>query len=427
MTSAQGRHIVIVGGGFAGAAVASRLQRRLPLDWSLTLVSEESYTTFNPLLAEVVGASVFPEQVAAPLRQILRQTERTRFVMGRVSRIDVGAREIECSTLAGQTRLRYDDLVLAFGNLARLDFIPGLAEFALPLKTIGDAVEIRNAALRRLARIELEDDPALRASLGHFVVIGGGFSGVEVAGELVDCLKSVSRFYPRVRAEEIRITLIHDQAALLPELPAALGRIAEKSLRRRGADVRLGVRARSVTEDSVALDDGVILSSRCVIATAGVQANPLAAAPGLTTQRGRIVVSPDMRVAEAPGVWALGDCALVLNAQDGAPAPPTAQFAVREGRQLADNLIRAGQGLPTRAFSYRARGALASIGRFDGVAEVFGVCLSGLVAWLLWRGFYLLQMPTFGRKLRIWAEWTWGMAFAADITHLRFTRSSERS
>ena len=391
------------------------------------MVSEESYTTFNPLLAEVVGASVFPEQVAAPLRQILRQTAHARFIMGRVTRIDFDAREIECASLAGVTRLSYDDVVLAFGNHARLDFIPGLAEFALPLKTIGDAVEIRNVALRRLARIELEDDPTLRSALGHFVVIGGGFSGVEVAGELLDCLKSVRRYYPRVRADEILVTLVHDLNALLPELPASLGRIAEASLRRRGADVRLGVRAASLSEDAVILSDGATISTRCVIATAGVKANPLANGLGLEMRRGRIVVAPDMRAAGVEGVWVVGDCADIVNARDGATAPPTAQFAVREGRQLADNILLAGKGQPTRPFTYRARGAMASIGRFDGVAEVFGIRLSGLVAWLLWRGYYLLQMPTFGRKLRIWVEWTWGMAFSADITHLRFTKSSERS
>src|SRR6266511_1550912 len=184
------RNIVVIGGGFAGTTLARELDGRLPAGWQLLLISEESYTTFNPLLPEALGASIFPEQVVAPIRQMLK---RGRFVMGRVTAIDPAAKALTCTTLAGETRLAYEHLVLAFGNRARLDLIPGLAAHALPLKTVGDAMHIRNIVLRRIARIELEDDPAIRRRLGHFVVIGGGFSGVETAGELVDCLAGVRR------------------------------------------------------------------------------------------------------------------------------------------------------------------------------------------------------------------------------------------
>jgi len=414
--------IVIVGGGFAGTTLARALDARLPDGYELLLLSEESHTTFNPMLPEAVGASVFPEQVVAPIRQMLK---RARFVMAKVNAIDTARRTLTATTLAGELSLRYEHLVLAFGNRARLDLVPGIEAHALPLKTVGDAMHIRNTVLRRLARIELENDARVRARLGHFVVIGGGFSGVETAGELIDCLASIRGYYPRVAAHELAVTVLQDQSRLLTELPERLARAAHRSLAQRGVDVRLRARAVAVDERSVTLDNGETLSTATVICTIGTRANPLAERAGLPLERGRIVVDADLAVRDVPGLWALGDCALVPNADDGRPAPPTAQFAVREARFLAENLLAALDGRPTRAFRHRSLGAMAAIGHRKGVAEVLGVPVSGLPAWLLWRAYYLAQMPTLGRRVRIFVEWTWGMFFPNDITHLRFTRSGE--
>jgi NADH dehydrogenase len=416
------RTIVIIGGGFAGTTLARELDGKLPTNWELVLISEESYTTFNPMLPEALGASVFPEQVVAPIRQML---SRGRFIMGRVTAVDPAAKTLICTTLAGETRVGYEHLVLAFGNRARLDLIPGLSEHALPLKTVGDAMHIRNIVLRRVARIELETDPALRKRLGHFVIIGGGFSGVETAGELIDCLKSIRRYYPRVAHDELKVTVLQDQPRLLLELSERLGRAAQRSLIRRGVDVRIGAQASAISAEAVTLADGVTLGTATVICTIGTRPNALVERLGLATERGRIVVDADLSVPRAPGVWAVGDCASVPNAFDASVAPPTAQFAVREARTLAANLLATLSRRPTRRFDYRVRGQMAAIGHRKGVADLFGVPLWGLPAWLLWRAYYLSQMPTFGRKLRIFVEWTWGMFFPNDITHLRFTRSQE--
>jgi NADH dehydrogenase len=416
------RNIVIVGGGFAGTTLARKLDRALPPGYQLLLISEESYTTFHPMLPEAVGASIFPEQVVAPIRQML---SRGRFIMGRVSAIDSAANMLTCSTLAGELTISYAHLVLAFGNRARLDLIPGLAEHALPLKTIGDAMHIRNVVLRRMAQIELESDRELRRRLGHFIVIGGGFSGVEVAGELVDCLKSIRRYYPRVAAREIRVTVLQDQPRLLPELNERLGTAAHRSLAARGVDVRIGAKAVSISAEAVMLANGARLRSATVICTIGTRPNGLIESLGVPIERGRVVVNGDLSVKDTPGLWAIGDCAQVPNAHDGKLAPPTAQFAVREARWLAANLVAKLSSRPTQAFDYRARGSMAAIGHLNGVADIFGVPLSGLPAWLLWRAYYLSQMPTLGRKLRIFVEWTWGTFFPTDITHLRFTRSRE--
>jgi NADH dehydrogenase len=420
------KNIVIVGGGFAGTTLAGALERRLPAGHRIVLVSEESYTTFNPMLAEVVGASVFPEHVVAPIRQMLDGSKGSQFIMGRVTDVDVERHNVALTTLAGVRRIDYAHLVLGFGTRANLDLVPGLAEHALPLKLVGDAMFIRNRVLQRIARIELEPEAQLRARLGHFVVIGGGFSGVEVAGELADFLRSAILFYPRVQRSELRVTLLQDAARLLPELPESLGRAAARSLIARGIDVRLRARAACVDAGGVHLADGGFIDGATVICTIGTKPNPLVERLGVALQRGRIETAADLSVPNAPGVWAIGDCALIRNqALNGAFAPPTAQFAVAEAHVLADNIVSAIAGRPTRAFGHVSRGMMATTGHLKGVAQLFGLRLAGLPAWLLWRAYYLSRMPTLGRKFRIWVEWTWSMFFAADITHLRFTRTSE--
>jgi len=417
-------NIVIVGGGFAGTTLARELQGRMPPSVSLTLVSEESYTTFNPMLPEAVGAAIFPEQAVAPIRAMLFPS--TRFVMGTVTEVDSREKVLKCETLAGARTLAYDHLVFAFGSRARLDLVPGMAEHALPLKTVGDALHIRNVVLRRAARIELESDPALRRGLGHFIVIGGGFSGVEVAGTLADCLAGIGRYYPRVSPGELSITLVQDIDRLLPELPPRLGRAALSSLTSRGVNVLLGARAAEILEYGVRLSSSAMVEGGTVICTIGTRPNALVELLDVLKDRGRIVVAPDLSVPGHDGLWAIGDCALVTNALDGSIAPPTAQFAVQEAKQLARNLLARLHGKKLEPFRYRSRGMMASIGHLKGVAEVFGVPLTGLAAWLVWRAYYLSRMPTLGRKLRIFVEWTWGMFFPADITHLRFTRSREQ-
>ncbi|MFL6663538.1 MAG: NAD(P)/FAD-dependent oxidoreductase [Rhizobacter sp.] len=429
----QDRNIVIVGGGFAGTTLARRLEPMLPQGLRIVLVSEESYTTFNPMLAEVVGAAVFPEHVVAPIRPMLRTS---RFVMGRVAGVDFGRRVLTASTLAGLVEIDYEHLVLAFGTRANLDLVPGLAARALPLKLVGDAMFIRNRVLQRIARIELETDAVVRRRLGHFVVIGGGFSGVEVAGTLADFLHGALRYYPRVRADELRVTVLEGADRLLLELPESLARAALRSLMQRRIEVRLKTRAASVDGDGVRLESGEFLEAANVVCTIGTRPNPLAEQLGLPLQRGRIVTAPDLSVPGPSQVWALGDCALVRNHAGPATAPagperpvvhapPTAQFAVAEARALARNIAARIAGRPTRPFGHVSRGMMATTGHLRGVAQVFGLRLSGLPAWLLWRAYYLMQMPTLGRKVRIWVEWTWAMFFAADVTHLRFTRTHE--
>ncbi len=416
-------NITIIGGGFAGATLARRLMGRLPPGWDVVLVSEEGYTTYNPLLPEVVGASIFPEHAVAPLREVIDVQNGGRFIMAAVSDIDMTRRQVVAESLVGEIRLDFDHLVLAFGNRARLDFIPGMAEHALPLKSVGDALHIRNIVLRRLAAMELEDEPARRALLGHFVVIGGGFSGVEVAGAMIDCIKGIGKYFPHAMSDIARVTLVHNGDRLLPEMVPRLGAAALRQLRRRGVDVRLGVTATAIDCEGVDLGAAGRIAAATMVATIGTMPNTLAARLGVATVKGRIPVAPTLAVAGLENVWALGDCALAVNAADGQPSPPTAQFAVAQAKQLADTLAAVVAGRPARPFRYTPRGAMAATGHLNGVAEIFGVSFAGLAAWLAWRGYYLLQLPTLGRKVRVYVEWTWGMFFAPDITHIHFTRS----
>lgn len=420
------KNIVIIGGGFAGTTLARHLEKIVRPPYRVILVSEESYTTFNPMLAEVVGASVFPEQVIVPIRQMVRHSQ---FIMATISDVDYMRRIVYGRTLAGIRKIHFEHLIFAFGTRANLDLVPGMAEHSLPLKLVGDAMFIRNRVLRQLARIELETCSELRRRLGHFIVIGGGFSGVEVAGELADYIHSIRRFYKLVRDDELAVTIVQDGDRLLPEMPESLGLAAAHLMSGRGIDVRLKTRASRVHADGVTLVDGGTIDGGTVVCTIGTKPNPLVQrlmhTLALPTQRGRIETEPDMAVRGMPGLWAIGDCALVRNAATDSLSPPTAQFALAQARQLAVNLASVLTHRPCKPFSYATRGAMATIGHMKGVAQVYGINVTGLPAWLLWRALYLMRMPTPGRKLRIFVEWSWGMFFPTDITHLRFTRTHE--
>jgi NADH dehydrogenase len=252
---------------------------------------------------------------------------------------------------------------------------------------------------------------------------------VEVAGEVVDCIHAIRRYYPRVEPDLLKVTLIHDLDRLLPELPSPMGEEAMRSLKKRKVDILLGpVRAAAVDARGVTLSDGRYIPTHTVICTVGTRPNALALGLGLPLERGRIRTRADMRVEQREHIWALGDCAWVPNAATpGEVAPPTAQFAVRQGVQLADNLGAAIEGLPTAPFRHKSLGMMAAVGRLDGVAMIGKWHVSGFAAWILWRAYYLSQMPTTGRKVRIALEWLWGMFFPPDITHLRFTRSRDNS
>jgi NADH dehydrogenase len=283
---------------------------------------------------------------------------------------------------------------------------------------------LRNRAIERLERAELETDREMQRWLTTFIVIGGGFSGVEVAGGLADFLRASARFYRSIDPAHVRVHVVHGTDRLLPELPPSLGEFTRTAMMANGIDVRLNARAALVDEHGVTLADGEKLAGGTVVCTIGTATNPLIAELPFPKVRGRLAVAADMSVPGSDNVWALGDCAAVPNARDGSVSPPTAQFADRQARQLAQNIARRIAGSPTRPFAYKPIGQLAAIGHNKAVAELFGLRITGFVAWLLWRGVYILKIPTFGRKVRVFLEWNWGMFFPPDIAHLGYTRRS---
>ena len=413
------KNLVIVGGGFAGVTLAQHLERKLPAGWRLTLVSQENFITFNPLLPEVVGASILPGHVIAPHRQMIHCSH---VCMAQVTEIDYESRVVHYLG-EGSGMLRYDQLVLACGVNANLDLVKGMAQHALPLKTLGDALFLRNRIVSRLEQAELQPDPVARRWLTTFVVIGGGFSGVETAGVLTDFLRASLKYYPRIERDDIRVVLLHGQNRLLPELSASLGEFAGRKMRMHGLDVRLEARAARIDDRAVTLASGEIIPAGTVICTIGTMPNSLVTDSPLPKDRGRVKVHADMSVPGFEGVWAIGDCAAVPNKLDGKISPPTAQFADRQGRQLAANIAAKLRGAPTREFSFKPVGQLSTIGHNKAVAEMFGIKLSGFIAWLLWRGIYLLKIPTFSRKSRLFLEWNWAMFFPPDISHLGYRRT----
>ncbi len=421
LQSASKRHVVIVGAGFAGVNVARHLEKRLDDHWEIYLLSEENYLTYKPLLPEVVGASIQPSNAVAPLRQMMR---RTRLRMVRVERVDTTAKLVHYLGRSAGT-LKYDHLVIACGQRPRVDVIDGMDSFGLPLDTIGDALHLRNRILARLEQATIEPNKTIRDWLTTFVIVGGGFSGVEVAGELLDFLRAAVRYYKNVAVADCRVIVLHRGDRLLPELPFSLSRVTETSFAKRGIEVRLEVNASKVSQDGILLADGEFVAGGTIVAAAGKQPQLFSMSLSLPMKSGRLITAADLSIGGPDGVWAAGDCALVTNAFDGRECPPTAQYAEQQARLLAANITAQIAGRRTRAFHYRPRGQLASIGHTKAVAQLAGIRVSGFVAWLMWRAFFLVRIPTLARKVRLYLEWTWAMFFPPDIAHMSFGRSYE--
>ncbi len=419
--------IVILGGGFAALAAARQLERLLPAsEAAIVVVSRENFSLFTPMLPEVASGNLETRHVVTPVRAQLR---RARFILADVDDVDLVGRSVGIvHTLDGSREtLPYDHLVFAVGSVTSTFNLPGIAERALPLKTLEDADRLRNQVIAMLELADSNDDPATRKRQLRFVCVGGGFTGVEAAGELVDLFKSVLRFYPRIDRREVEIVLVEGGSKLLPELQAGMGEYSARALARRGVRVMLNALVAGAEEEGLRLKDGTLLSTATIIWSAGVKPSPLVANLPIGTGRGgAIVVEPDFSVTAYPGVWAIGDCASIPD-RDGKTYPATAQHAIREGPLLARNIAAALRGKATKPFKFVALGMMASLGGRRGVAGLYGkYLLTGFVAWFLWRTYYLLRLPGLDRRLRVAADWTLGLIFPRDIAELRvYTRRAE--
>ncbi|MEO6876396.1 MAG: FAD-dependent oxidoreductase [Opitutaceae bacterium] len=410
--------IVIVGGGFAGVALAQRLEHLLPAENEIVVISAQNHLVFTPMLPEVVGRTISPLHVVVAGREL---TKRTRWLEAVVSRIDQEKNEAHYVLTSGETAaIKYSHLVFACGATVNLAEIPGLAARGYPLKNVMDALVMGNDLIGKFEAAAAETETAARRRLLTVVVIGGGFSGVEVAGHIADLMRAMHRSYPELRKESPHVVLLQAGDRILPELNhASLSAFALKKLRKNHVEVRLKMGAKKVTAAAVELSSGDEIATGLVVCTIGNDAWPIIKELGLTLEKHRLKTDLDMRVTGTANLWAIGDCALVPNAHDGKPSPATAQFAEQQARQLAENLAKVAADEPTTPFSFRPRGMLASIGHRDAVAEIYGFKLAGFVAWFLWRGVYLWKLPTFSRKLEVAVGWAWGALFRPNLVQLR--------
>ena len=416
------RRVIIIGGGFGGVTVAQHLERRLPSEVEIVLISSENHFVFTPMLAEAVGRSISPDHVVVVGRQMVR---RTTWLTAQVTDIDLQSNRVSYVGAGGESAaLTYDHLVLACGSVVNMNMVPGLAAYAYPLKTLGDAIYLGNDLIMRAEEAAVETDPLRRRRLLTVVIIGGGFSGVEVAGEIAEVAEATRRFYPTLKGERPRILLLQRGEYLIPELNApSLSKFACDKLRQAGVDVRLNASAQEITAAGVRLTSGELIEAATVVSTVGTALNPLIERLGLALERGRLVTNPDMSVKGTDNVWAVGDCAIIPNAFDKRPSPPTAQFAMRQAKQLAANLLRTFKGQATRPFSFKVLGMLASLGNRRAVAQILGIHVSGFIAWVLWRGIYLSKLPSFARKLEVVVDWTWKALFPPNIVQLPLSRT----
>ena len=416
------QRIIIVGGGFGGVTLAQHLEPKVPPETEIVLISSENHFVFTPMLAEVVGRSISPLHMSVVGRQMVH---RTTWLTAEVTDIDLKTHLVRYVGLSGDTAsLTYDHLVLACGSVVNMNIMPGLVAYSYPVKTLGDSIYLSNDLISRFEEAAVETDAMRRSRLLRIVIIGGGFTGIEVAGAITEVANEARRFYPTLKNIRAQIILLQHGDSLIPELNApSLSKFAYDKLREAGVDVRLNSGAQEITAAGVRLKSGDLIEAATVVSTVGTSPNPLIQKLGLPLQHGRLVTNPDMSVTSATNLWALGDCAMIPNAFDQRPSPPTAQFAMRQAQQLAANLLRTFRGLPTRPFSFRNLGMLASLGNRSAVAEILGVRISGFIAWVLWRAIYLSKLPSLTRRLEVLVDWTWTGLFSPNIVELQISRT----
>jgi NADH dehydrogenase len=413
--------VLIVGGGHVGLYTALRLQAKLRTgEASVTVVDPQTQMTYQPFLPEAAAGSIEPRHVVVPLRRVLR---RCHTVCGRVTGVDHARRFATIENCAGHVeQLGYDVLVMAPGSIARTLPIPGLAEHGIAFKTIGEAIYLRNHVLSCLEAADATLDPRLRRELLSFVVIGGGYAGIEVLAELEDMARYACRYYETIQPQDMRWVLIEATGRIMPEVSPKMGRYTAKRLIRRGIEIFLNTRVTTMQEGHVVLDNGTEFDADTIVWTAGVKANPVLQRTDLPLDdRKRLRCTTTLQVVNCPDVFSAGDCAAVpdLTSNDpNATTSPSAQHAVRQAKVLADNIIAQLRGEPLQHYKHRYAGSVASLGLYRGVAEIYGIRLRGIAAWFMHRTYHLSRMPTFNRKVRIVADWTAALLFHREVVAL---------
>jgi len=413
--------VLIVGGGYVGMYTALRLQKKLR--WStmrITVVDPRSYMTYQPFLPEAAAGSLEPRHVVVPLRRVLRQSQ---VITGEVTQIRHADRVARIEPRVGEPYdLSYNVLVVALGSVARTLPIPGLADQGIGFKQVEEAIALRNHVLDRLDVAASTADEDVRRRALSFVVVGGGYAGVEALAELQDMAKDALRYYPYLEPHHMRWVLVEATGRILPEVGPDMGVYTVEELRRHGIEVRLETRLESCVDGHVVLDDGTEFDADTLIWTAGVKAHPLLAATDLPLdEKGRLRCRADLRVEGVEDAWGAGDCAAVPDLTSdvpGATTGPNAQHAVRQAKLLGDNIAAVLRGREPKNYVHKYVGSVASLGLHEGVAEVYGVKVKGFPAWFMHRTYHVSRMPTLNRKVRIVLDWTLALFFRREAVSL---------
>lgn len=415
--------VVILGGGFGGMYAAMEFEQALAqgADLDVTLVNRDNFVLFTPMLHEVAASDLDITNIVSPIRKLLR---RVAFFHGDIESIDLPNKRVGLSHGHEQHRhsLPYDHLVLALGSTTNFLNIPGLADRALTMKSLDDAICLRNRLIANLEEADFECAAPLRAPLLNFVVAGGGFAGVETIAAMNDFLREAVRFFPHLREDMLRIILVSSGNVILPELGEKLGAYAQHKLIENKVEIHSNCKVTAVTDRDVILSDGTTVTTNTLVWTAGTSPHSLLDTLPFTKVRGRVLVNEYLEVPEWPGVWAFGDCAVVPDRNTGDSHPPTAQHALREGKVAARNILATIRGGQKKPFLYSTLGLLAPIGKRTGVANILGVNFSGFIAWWLWRTIYLLKLPRFEKKVLVALDWTLDVLFSKDLVHFRTAR-----
>ena len=421
----EAREIVIVGGGFGGIYAALELEKSLKRELragavKITLIARDNFFLFTPMLHEVAAGDLNPAHIVNPIHRLLKYTH---FFCGEVESVDLPGKRVgvrhggALDSHDHAHTLTYDHLVLAPGSVAHFAGVPGVERDALTMRTLGDAIALRGRLIEALELADADCFAQMREPILTIVIAGGGFSGVETAGAVNDFLRDAVRHYSHLKAESVRVVLVHSGARVLPELGEKLGDYATRELGVNGIEVRLNARVAAYENGVVALDDGERIAAQTLVWTVGNAPAPLLGMLPTMTERGRVRVNENLEVPEWPGVWALGDAAHALD-PNGAAYPPTAQHALRQGKVVGQNIAATLRGTPKNAFRFKTLGQLATIGKRAGVADVMGRQFSGIVAWAMWRAIYLMKLPRFEKKLRVALDWTLDLFFSRDVVQL---------
>ena len=429
------RKILVLGGGFAGVECARRLESYFGRDpeTELVLVSESNFLLFTPMLPQVASGMIETRHIIMPIRSICK---RTVFYEGRVRSIDPYGRNV---TLWGTRERRgivinYDFLVVALGSETNFFGLRDVERHAYTMKTLDDAVLLRNRVIDMLESAENESDPIRRKSELTFVVVGGGFAGVETAGEIMDFLSDACRHYPHIAREDISVVILEALPSILPGFSENLTKFAHEKLTGRGVEIILNAAVTDFDGREVRMKemkDGKSrlrgITTRTLIWTAGVTPVNTIKRSVFKTERGKILVDDFLEVPDMPGVFAIGDCAMFLDPETGRPFAPTAQIAEAQARTAAANLQSAVRNQGKKKFAYKAKGQMAIIGKRDGIASFMGMTLSGFWAWALWRNVYLSKIPSLEKRIRVVIDWTVDLFFGRDISRLRlFKKGGEK-